>query len=85
MRPSEAAGLRWDQIDFERRALTLLITKNEPRTVPLTKTVLEVLAKLKNSNWAMHLTQPRTICCGRSSCCFARILRWHDGIYQGLP
>jgi integrase len=50
MRPSEAAGLRWNQIDFERRALTLLITKNEPRTVPLTKTVLEVLAKLKNSN-----------------------------------
>ncbi len=49
MRPSEAAGLRWNQIDFERRALTLLITKNEPRTVPLTKTVLEILGKLKNS------------------------------------
>lgn len=50
MRPSEAASLRWNQIDFERRSLTLLISKNEPRTVPLTKTVLEVLGKLKNSN-----------------------------------
>ena len=50
MRPSEAAGLRWNQIDFNRRSLTLFITKNEPRTVPLTKTVVTVLEELKKSN-----------------------------------
>ncbi len=49
MRPSEAAGLRWNQINFERRSLTLHVTKNEPRTVPLTKTVLAVLEKLKDT------------------------------------
>ena len=50
MRPSEAAGLRWNQVDFDRRSLTLFITKNEPRTVPLTKTVVTVLEELKKSN-----------------------------------
>ncbi len=50
MRPSEAAGLQWNQIDFERRSLTLFITKNEPRTVPLTKTVMAVFEKLRESN-----------------------------------
>ena len=42
MRPSEAAGLKWHQIDFDRRSLNLYITKNEPRTVPLTKTVIKI-------------------------------------------
>ena len=49
MRPSEAAGLRWDQVDFERRSLTLNITKNEPRSVPLTKTVVAIFEELKKS------------------------------------
>ncbi len=50
MRPSEAAGLRWSQIDFDRRYLILYVTKNEPRTVPLTKTVITVLKKIKKPN-----------------------------------
>ena len=49
MRPSEAAGLRWSQIDFERRSLTLNVTKNEPRTVPLTTTVVTLLEELRRS------------------------------------
>ncbi len=50
MRPSEAAGLRWNQIDFAKRSVTLYITKNLPRTVPLTKTVVAVLEELKINN-----------------------------------
>jgi integrase len=47
MRPSEAAGLRWSQIDLASRSLTLHITKTEPRTVPLTKAVVSELQKIK--------------------------------------
>ena len=50
MRPSEAAGLRWNQIDFDKRSLSLYITKNEPRTVPLTKTVIAALEEIKRSD-----------------------------------
>lgn len=50
MRPSEAAGLRWSQIDLASRSLTLYITKNEPRTVPLTKTVVAALQKMKEES-----------------------------------
>jgi integrase len=47
MRPSEAAGLRWNQIDLESRSLTLYKTKTEPRTVPLTKAVVAALQEIK--------------------------------------
>lgn len=47
MRPSEAAGLRWNQIDLESRSLTLYITKTEPRTVPLTKAVVAALREIR--------------------------------------
>ena len=50
MRPSEAAGLRWSQIDLASRSLTLHITKNEPRTVPLTKVVVAALQKMRDEN-----------------------------------
>lgn len=50
MRPSEAAGLRWSQIDLASRSLTLYITKNEPRTVPLTKAVVSALQAIKDKN-----------------------------------
>jgi len=50
MRPSEAAGLRWNQIDMASRSLTLYITKNEPRTVPLTKAVVAALQEIKIEN-----------------------------------
>ena len=50
MRPSEAAGLRWSQIDLKKRSLTLSVTKTEPRTVPLTKAVVAALKKIKDRN-----------------------------------
>jgi integrase len=50
MRPSEAAGLRWSQIDLPSRSLTLYITKNEPRTVPLTKAAVAALQKMREEN-----------------------------------
>lgn len=46
MRPSEAAGLRWDQVMFEQRILDLTETKTEPRRVPLTETAVNMISKL---------------------------------------
>jgi integrase len=43
-RKMEVMGLRWGQVDFGRRAITLHDTKNEePRALPLTGHALEVL------------------------------------------
>ena len=47
MRPSAAAGLRWKQIDLANRSLTLTITNNDPRTVPLTKVAVSALKNIK--------------------------------------
>ncbi len=47
MRPSEAAGVCWKQIDLDNRSLTLEVTKNDPRTVPLTKAVVSSLEMVK--------------------------------------
>jgi len=47
MRPSEAAGLRWSQVDLDKRSLTLYVTKTEPRTVPLTKAVVASLKAIQ--------------------------------------
>lgn len=46
MRPSEAAGLRWDQVILEQRMLDLTETKTEPRRVPLTETAVKLISKL---------------------------------------
>ena len=48
MRSSEAAGLRWTQIDLDKRVIFLPTTKNnDPRWVPLTKELTLELHKLK--------------------------------------
>jgi len=48
MRSSEAAGLRWTQIDLDKRVIFLPTTKNnDPRWVPLTKELTLELYKLK--------------------------------------
>ncbi len=48
MRSSEAAGLRWAQIDLTKRIIYLPVTKNkDPRWVPLTKELTIELCKLK--------------------------------------
>ena len=46
MRPSEAAGLTWAQVDLDRRILDLTVTKTEPRRVPLTVPAVELLAEI---------------------------------------
>lgn len=46
MRPSEAAGMRWDQIDIKAGIIDLTETKTDPRRVPMTKAVREMLLKM---------------------------------------
>jgi integrase len=48
MRMSEQYGLRWNQVDFERRQIHLSKTKNgDPRTIPLNAVALEALSQLR--------------------------------------
>ena len=48
MRPGEASGIRWTQVDLEARTIHLPKTKNsDPRTVPMTATAAAGLAELK--------------------------------------
>lgn len=47
MRPSEGAGLRWDQVRMEQGVLDLTETKTDPRRVPMTQTVRTLLADLR--------------------------------------
>ena len=56
MRRNEILSLRWPQVDLERQAITLLITKNkEKRTVPVNERILDLLrekvARRKNSGY----------------------------------
>ena len=49
MRMSEQYGLRWNQVDFERRQLHLIRTKNgDSRTIPLNAIALAALRELQN-------------------------------------
>jgi integrase len=49
MRMSEQYGLRWNQVDFERRQLHLSRTKNgDPRVIPLNAVALAALDELKD-------------------------------------
>jgi len=51
MRSSEAAGLRWNQIDFENRVILLQDTKNsDSRWVPLTKELAKELSNLSEGS-----------------------------------
>ncbi|MEE4243454.1 MAG: site-specific integrase, partial [Desulfopila sp.] len=47
MRPSEAAGLQWADVDLDQRLVKLPITKTDMRYVPLTKQTENVLRSLK--------------------------------------
>lgn len=47
MRPSEGAGLRWDQVRLDQGVLDLTHTKTDPRRVPMTPTVQRLLADLR--------------------------------------
>ncbi len=51
MRMSEQYGLRWNQVDLERRQIHLRKTKNgDPRTIPLNAVALGALQVLKGEN-----------------------------------
>lgn len=51
MRYSEITGLRWEDIDFPNKTITLHSTKNgEKRTLPLTEAVEKILNSLKSSH-----------------------------------
>ena len=51
MRMSEQYGLRWNQVDLERRQIHLRKTKNgDPRTIPLNDVALSALQDLKGEN-----------------------------------
>jgi integrase len=56
MRMSEQYGLHWNQVDFARRQLHLLRTKNgDPRTIPLNAVALVALKELQEGR-----TEPGT-------------------------
>lgn len=49
MRPSECAGLKWGQIDLQKRILTLRDTKTgDDRVVPMTTALVAELSKLQD-------------------------------------
>ena len=47
MRPSEAAGLKWDDVDLDARLVKLKITKTVMRYVPLTEVAEKVLRSIR--------------------------------------
>lgn len=50
MRPGEAAGLRWDQVDIDGRIVSLPRTKTVPRRVPLAVPAIEALLAVQPDN-----------------------------------
>ncbi len=70
LRRQEAARLRWQDVDFEDRTLTVPVTKNDtPLTLPLSSFVHDLLARRKaratsehvfpGNGAAGHLVEPR--------------------------
>jgi len=47
MRPSEAAGLTWGDVDMNARLVNLYVTKTDMRSVPLTPRVAETLKSIR--------------------------------------
>ena len=47
MRPSEAAGLTWGDVDLEARLVKLLVTKTDLRYVPLTDVAIKALRSIR--------------------------------------
>lgn len=56
MRPSEAAGLRWEQVHDE--IIDLTETKTDPRRVPMTLAVKEMLLKMPREGKYVFLRDP---------------------------
>jgi integrase len=66
MRMSEQYGLRWSQVDFYRRQLHLIRTKNgDSRTIPLNAIALGALKQLQGGK-SQPGTAPSSLPCGRA-------------------
>ena len=60
MRPSEAAGLTWGDVDLDARLIRLAVTKTDMRYVPLTEIAENVLRSIRplNVNNDIHVFLP---------------------------
>lgn len=58
MRPSEGAGLRWDQVLLSENIIDLTKTKTDPRRVPLASAAVETLASLEQKGEWVFLENP---------------------------
>jgi integrase len=58
MRPSEGAALRRDQVYVESGIIDLTVTKTDPRRVPMTITVREMLRRMKKTAEGMYVFLP---------------------------
>ncbi len=60
MRPSEAAGLKWEDVDLDARLIELRITKTDMRYVPLTEMTGNVLRSMQpqDSEKETHIFLP---------------------------
>ncbi|MEE4136309.1 MAG: site-specific integrase [Desulforhopalus sp.] len=50
MRPSEAAGLKWGDIDVDGRLVRLQVTKTDMRYVPITEMAINILRSIRPDN-----------------------------------
>ena len=60
MRPSEAAGMKWGDIDLENRLVKLQVTKTDMRYVPLTEVTENILRSIRpvDATNGMHVFLP---------------------------
>lgn len=75
MRPSEGAGLRWEQVFLDQKVIDLTRTKTEPRRVPLTTTATEILESIKpaeQTGWVFLPANPSQRIIGRPNLFFRR-------------
>ena len=64
VRPSEAAGARWNEIDIENKLWNIApdrMKKRRPHSVPLTKQTLELLEFMKPMVILPFLTEVKSV------------------------
>lgn len=92
MRQGELLGMKWSQIDFQRRLVLLLdaskLKTAEPRAVPLSTTAVEALKALPKSIDGLVIPQAKQTLYSAfaGACRRARIedYRWHDLRHEAL-
>jgi integrase len=70
LRPSELAGLRWSEFDWEDKSIKIpkerMKVHNKPHIVPMSSHLIEVFTELKDSNLDSTLCFPSPVKKGRS-------------------